>query len=88
MLRDAVMTDPQGAAIVIFTPNPKMPSPQHPAPPTHGTNGWHELYSTDLEGGLDFYNKMFGWTKDMDMGRWASIASSMKATTRRWATAE
>ena len=35
-----------------------------------GTIGWHELYTTDLEGGFDFYNKLFGWTKvsDMDMG--------------------
>jgi uncharacterized protein len=70
MLRFAVMSDPQGAAIVVFTPNPAMPSPERPAPPTPGTVGWHELYTTDLEGGFGFYNKMFGWTKvsDMDMG--------------------
>jgi predicted enzyme related to lactoylglutathione lyase len=70
MLRFAVMSDPQGAAIVIFTPNPAMPSPERPAPPAPGTIGWHELYTTDLEGGFDFYNKLFGWSKvtDMDMG--------------------
>ena len=70
MLRFAVMSDPQGAAIVVFTPNPAMPSPERPAPPAPGTIGWHELYTTDLEGGFDFYNKLFGWTKvsDMDMG--------------------
>ena len=70
MLRFAVMSDPQGAAIVVFTPNPAMPSPQRPAPPTPGTIGWHELYTDDLEAGFDFYNKVFGWTKvsDMDMG--------------------
>jgi predicted enzyme related to lactoylglutathione lyase len=72
MLRFAVMSDPQGAAIVIFTPSPKMPSPPEgrPASPTPGTIGWHELYTTDLEAGFDFYNKLFGWTKvnDMDMG--------------------
>ena len=70
MLRFAVMSDPQGAAIVVFTPNPAMPSPVRPAPPTAGTIGWHELYTTDLEGGFAFYNKLFGWTKvsDMDMG--------------------
>jgi predicted enzyme related to lactoylglutathione lyase len=70
MLRFAVMSDPQGAAIVVFTPNPAMPSPERPAPPTPGTIGWHELYTTDLEAGFDFYNKLFGWTKlnDMDMG--------------------
>ncbi len=30
MLRFAVMSDPQGAAIVVFTPNPNMPSPATP----------------------------------------------------------
>ncbi len=70
MLRFAVMSDPQGAAIVLFTPHPAMPSPERPAPPTPGTIGWHELYTTDLEGGFEFYNKLFGWSKvsDMDMG--------------------
>jgi predicted enzyme related to lactoylglutathione lyase len=37
MLRFAVMSDPQGAAIVVFTPNPAMPSPERSAPPTPGT---------------------------------------------------
>jgi predicted enzyme related to lactoylglutathione lyase len=70
MLRFAVMSDPQGAAIVVFTGNPEMPTPERPAPPTPGTIGWHELYTTDLDAGFDFYNKLFGWTKltDMDMG--------------------
>lgn len=70
MLRFAVMSDPQGAAIVVFTPNPAMPTPERPASPTAGTIGWHELYTTDVEGGFSFYNKLFGWTKvtDMDMG--------------------
>ena len=70
MLRFAVMSDPQGAPIALFTPHPDMPSPQRPAPPSQGTIGWHELYTTDIDGGFDFYNKLFGWTKltDMDMG--------------------
>ena len=70
MLRFAVMADPQGAAIVVFTPNPAMPSPERPASTAPGTVGWHELYTTDVEGGFDFYNKLFGWSKvsDMDMG--------------------
>jgi uncharacterized protein len=70
MLRFAVMSDPQGAAIVVFTPHPAMPSPKRPESPTPGTIGWHELYTTDLEGGFEFYNKLFGWSKvsDMDMG--------------------
>ncbi len=70
MLRFAVMSDPQGAAIVVFTPNPAMPSPERPVPPAAGTIGWHELYTTDIDAGFEFYEKMFGWTKlgDMDMG--------------------
>jgi len=70
MLRFAVMSDPQGAAIVVFTADPAMPSPQRPDSPTPGSIGWHELYTADLDGGFDFYNKLFGWTKltDMDMG--------------------
>ena len=70
MLRFAVLSDPQGAAICLFTPDPAMPSPKRPAPATPGTIGWHELYTTDLEAAFDFYNKLFGWTKvtDMDMG--------------------
>lgn len=70
VLRFAVMSDPQGAAFVVFTPNPSMPSPQRPAPPATGTIGWHELYTTDLDSGFEFYATLFGWTKagEMDMG--------------------
>lgn len=70
MLRFAVLSDPQGAAFVVFTPNPAMPTPQRPEPPAPGTVGWHELSTTDLEAGFGFYNQLFGWTKlsDMDMG--------------------
>jgi predicted enzyme related to lactoylglutathione lyase len=70
MLRFAVMSDPQGAAIVVFTANPAMPTPDRPAPPAPGTIGWHELYTSDLEAGYAFYNQLFGWNKlnDMDMG--------------------
>jgi uncharacterized protein len=70
MLRFAVMSDPQGAAIAVFTSHPALPSPVRPEAPAPWTSGWHELYTTDLEAGFDFYNKLFGWTKvsDMDMG--------------------
>ena len=70
MLRFAVLSDPQGAAIVVFTPNPAMPSPVRPEPPAAGTIGWHELYTTDVEAGFEFYNRLFGWNMldDMDMG--------------------
>ncbi len=70
MLRFAVMSDPQGAAIAVFTPHPGIPSPEPPAANAPGTIGWHELYTTDVDAGFDFYQKLFGWTKvtDMDMG--------------------
>lgn len=70
MLRFAVMSDPQGAAFVVFTAHPNMPTPQRPEPPTPGTIGWHELYTSDLDAGFGFYGRLFGWTKlsDMDMG--------------------
>jgi len=71
MLRFAVMSDPQGAAFVVFTSNPDMPTPTNrPKPPALGTIGWHELYAADLEPAWDFYEKLFGFTKlsDMDMG--------------------
>ena len=70
MLRFAVMSDPQGAAIVVFTSDPGMTSPVRPEPPAPGTIGWHELYTSDLDGAFDFYHQLFGWTKlsDMDMG--------------------
>lgn len=70
VLRFAVLSDPQGAAFVVFTPDPGMPAPERPAPPTPGTIGWQELHTTDVDGGFDFYSKLFGWTKvgDMDMG--------------------
>jgi predicted enzyme related to lactoylglutathione lyase len=70
MLRFAVLSDPQGAAIVVFTPNPNMPTPARPLPPTPGTIGWSELYTTNLDDAFGFYHTIFGWTKlnDMDMG--------------------
>jgi uncharacterized protein len=71
MLRFCVVTDPQGAPFVLFTSNPAMPTPPNrPEPPTPGTIGWHELYTTDLDAAWEFYSSFFGWTKetDMDMG--------------------
>ena len=63
------MADPQGAGFIIArglvadTP-PELP---HGTP---GTVGWHELYATEGEAAVAFYERMFGWTKGdaMDMG--------------------
>jgi predicted enzyme related to lactoylglutathione lyase len=54
--RFAVISDPQGAAIAIFTPKEGAPG--------------HELTTTDHQSAYDFYQKLFGWEKtgDFDMG--------------------
>ena len=68
--RFAVVTDPQMAAFMLFTPLPRETPPPMPAPGSPGTIGWHELYATDWEKVFPFYGSLFGWTKDqaVDMG--------------------
>ena len=90
MLRFAVLSDPQGAAIVVFTPNPAMPSPQRPAPPAPGTIGWHEALHNRrrcrirlLLASSSAGPRSATWI----WAPWVLIASSMKATTNRWVTA-
>jgi len=71
MLRFSVVMDPQGAPFVLFTPDPKMPTPSNrPNPGDVGTVSWHELMATDGPKALDFYSKLFGFkpTTSMDMG--------------------
>jgi predicted enzyme related to lactoylglutathione lyase len=67
--RFAVVSDPQGATFILFTP--KDP-PERPVFPRNGTGhvGWCELYADDLDSAWDSYSNMFGWSKDMavDMG--------------------
>ena len=89
MLRFAVMSDPQGAAIVVFTPNPAMPlhndlrlqRPEQLA----GMNFTQPISKLDLASTTSSLAgpKSAIWT----WARWASIASLMKATTNKWATA-
>jgi len=66
--RFSVVTDPHGAAFVLFKGN-TVPPPD-PAPGASGHVGWHELHSGDLATAWPFYESLFGWTKvdDMDMG--------------------
>jgi predicted enzyme related to lactoylglutathione lyase len=66
--RFAVISDPQGAAIAIFTP--ASDAPGHDGPPNVGEFSWHELTTTDHQSAYDFYQKLFGWDKtgDFDMG--------------------
>ena len=60
--RFAVLSDPQGAAFAVFTPNP---SSADGAPPggAVGDFTWHELATTDPEAALSFYSELFGWSK-------------------------
>jgi len=66
--RFAVISDPQGAAIAIFTP--KGDAPGHDGMPSVGEFSWHELTTTDHESAYAFYEKLFGWNKTdaVDMG--------------------
>jgi predicted enzyme related to lactoylglutathione lyase len=66
--RFAVISDPQGAAIAIFTS--KGDTPGHEGVPNVGEFSWHELTTTDHQSAYDFYQKLFGWDKtgDFDMG--------------------
>ena len=66
--RFAVISDPQGAAIAIFSPKD---GPQRPdTPPNVGEISWHELTTTDHKSAYEFYRTLFGWDKtgDFDMG--------------------
>ncbi len=65
--RFAIVADPQGAALAVYTSaNPSPPdAPDAPSP-----IGWHELYANDGDTAFDFYAGVFGWVKKdaMDMG--------------------
>jgi len=58
--RFAVISDPQGAHICIYTPLQTDTMPD--AAPKLGEFSWHELTTTDIAGALEFYTKLFGWT--------------------------
>jgi predicted enzyme related to lactoylglutathione lyase len=63
----AVIADPQGAVLAIFTPLDAMASHDITK---HGEFSWHELYTTDYQAAFAFYNALFGWDRidEMDMG--------------------
>ena len=65
--RFAIIADPQGAVIAVFTPSGAM-QPHDTARP--GEFSWHELYTTDNEAAFGFYNKIAGWERlgEFDMG--------------------
>jgi predicted enzyme related to lactoylglutathione lyase len=71
MLRFAVVVDAQGAPFVLFTSDPRMPAnPLKPAIGAVGTFGWRELMAVDGPSAMDWYSKLFGWTRgrEHDMG--------------------
>ena len=67
--RFATVSDPQGAAFIIFKPDP---GEQRPATAlgTQGHVGWHELHAVRWQTAFPFYEHQFGWTKSTahDMG--------------------
>lgn len=66
--RYSVVTDPQGAPFMLFTPVSEDPAP--PPAGTPGHVGWHELCAADWPAAFEFYAALFGWTRDeaVDMG--------------------
>jgi len=65
--RLAVIADPQGAVIAVFTPATDMQAHDVTKP---GEFSWHELYTTDHEAAFAFYNAIAGWERlgEFDMG--------------------
>jgi len=65
--RLAVVADPQGAVVSVFTPDREMP-PHDLA--KDGEVSWHELYTTNNEAAFEFYRQIAGWEKlsSFDMG--------------------
>jgi hypothetical protein len=65
--RFSVLQDPQGAVFAAFTP---LQGPAGTGKPSLGDYSWHELTTTDWQGGFSFYERLFGWEKAeaMDMG--------------------
>lgn len=59
--RFAVVSDPHGAAFILFWGNSTPPPPA--APGTPGQVAWRELFAGDLDEAFDFYAGMFGWTR-------------------------
>ena len=59
--RFAVLTDPQGAAFAIFTPDGEAPG--HEGEAEIGEFSWHELATHDYPAAYRFYERLFQWEK-------------------------
>jgi predicted enzyme related to lactoylglutathione lyase len=66
--RFSVVADPQGAVFALFSGSGE--EPPRPDMMTTGQVGWNELYASDWQAVLPFYEALFGWTKgtSVDMG--------------------
>ena len=66
--RFAVIADPAGAHLYLFTPSYE---DHPPAPMSPGSVAWHELHTPDPAAALAFYQTQFGWQEsrafDMDL---------------------
>ena len=67
--RFAVISDPQGAVIAVFTPSPSSDMTSHDSA-VPGEFQWHELYTSDHEAAFAFYHQIAGWDRlgEFDMG--------------------
>lgn len=65
--RFAVLFDPQGAEIAVYTP---IGGAGPETPPSVGQPSWHELATKDSPAAMRFYTQLFGWsqTNEIDMG--------------------
>jgi hypothetical protein len=65
--RFAVIADPQGAAVAVFTPISAMAKHDSAVP---GEFSWAELYTTDHDAAFAFYRAIAGWDQidEFDMG--------------------
>jgi len=66
--RFAVISDPQGGVIAVFTPQNERPASD--VPPRIYEFSWHELLTPDQLSVFEFYHALFAWEKTdaIDMG--------------------
>lgn len=60
--RIAAVSDPQGAAFIVFKPTPP-PGAVPPRASGAGAVGWVELNTSDWQAAFPFYSELFGWEK-------------------------
>ena len=62
--RFAVVEDPLGAPIGLFSPSNVEGNSNSQSKETIGQFGWHELYTTDVDAAFNFYSELFGWKRE------------------------